>query len=621
MRTVIHGGEILTLDAASPMAEAMVIDGDTILATGDLGSMLTVAGKGAGRLDLRGSTAMPGIIDTHPHFIHFAAVLGMCVDILDAKNHDDIAQRIRERARTVPAGEWIITTPVGEPHYFTRRSWRNLAEGCLPNRTLLDAIAPNHPVMIAAWGPRIPNVCAMNTVAMRRLGITASLPSRVSDVWIEKEPDGEPSGIFRGSVTNYYNPDPFWLSLAVNLPIPTADDWNRGARLGQLIANSRGVTAAYEGHVMAPEHIDAYRLMREAGESTLRVLSSLEAAQYGFDFGLGLSEEDCRANFALALRSRSVEDDLFRTNGLTLSRGGPCWPGFLRTDQTIRDPYGRATRGHTFVPQNIEREAIEFCLKNDLRLNMVQGAYQDHREFLESLQPFLSSYDIPSKGWIMQHNILISPETIRRYAELGFHLSTSMSFTWGKGDLFAERIGRDCLSDLIPLGRMMDSGANVTLGSDWGPARPFEHIAFAETHEFAGSGHRNLQPGMAVSRLQALKAWTSSGATLMNWSGIGALRAGYKADIAVVDRNPLTCDNDALPKIRVLKTMLNGREVYDTGDLSLVAKVDLPEERRSPQVDTFARAAGPAAWKHICGPACSHSARASAGSMSSQEVQ
>ncbi|MET4072324.1 antirestriction protein ArdC [Bradyrhizobium sp. S3.2.6] len=61
--------------------------------------------------------------------------------------------------------------------------------------------------------------------------------------------------------------------------------------------------------------------------------------------------------------------------------------------------------------------------------------------------------------------------------------------------------------------------------------------------------------------------------------------------------------------------------VYDTGDLSLVAKVDLPEERRSPQVDTFARAAGPAAWKHICGPACSHSARASAGSMSSQEVQ
>jgi hypothetical protein len=31
-----------------------------------------------------------------------------------------------------------MTTPVGEPHYFIRRSYRDLAEGALPDRHVLD---------------------------------------------------------------------------------------------------------------------------------------------------------------------------------------------------------------------------------------------------------------------------------------------------------------------------------------------------------------------------------------------------------------------------------------------------------------------------------------------------
>ena len=37
--------------------------------------------------------------------------------------------RIAARAATTPKGEWIMTTPVGEPHYFLRRGWRDLARG------------------------------------------------------------------------------------------------------------------------------------------------------------------------------------------------------------------------------------------------------------------------------------------------------------------------------------------------------------------------------------------------------------------------------------------------------------------------------------------------------------
>src|ERR1035438_5675138 len=47
------------------------------------------------------------------------------VDLGDARSHDDIADRIAARAAEGPPGEWIMTTPVGEPHYFIRSSYHD----------------------------------------------------------------------------------------------------------------------------------------------------------------------------------------------------------------------------------------------------------------------------------------------------------------------------------------------------------------------------------------------------------------------------------------------------------------------------------------------------------------
>ena len=77
------------------------------------------------------------------------------------------AQLIARRARETPPGEWIMASPVGEPNYFIRRSYRDLQEGVLPDRLALDEATSSHPVMIQAWAPVTPNVCAFNTAAQR----------------------------------------------------------------------------------------------------------------------------------------------------------------------------------------------------------------------------------------------------------------------------------------------------------------------------------------------------------------------------------------------------------------------------------------------------------------------
>ena len=605
-RTLIFGGQVLTQNEARETHDALVLQGDEILATGTLHEMKGLAGASARQVDVQGACVLPGLIDNHPHFLHYGSFDAACVKLYDARNHDDIRARLRDRAAATPRGEWIIATPVGEPHYFIRRSWRDLAEGRLPNRKELDAAAPDHPVWIQAYAPTLPNVCAMNSKALQVLGFTRDLPDFIDDVFVEKDPQGEPTGIFSGYVTNYYNSSRFWLTrVLAQVMRPTDDLWYYGALAGQVAAAQRGVTGAYEGHAMNPEHIAAYQRTRDEGRLTMRVLAALEAAPLAFDFGMGLTDDGIRAKFELASQLTQTVDPTFRVNGLTLGVGGPGWTGHMPTDRIYSDPFGRPTRGTSFISGSIERETIDYCLRNNLRLNLMPTSGRDHRRFLQSLKPFLTEWDVGARQWVMQHNIFIDDATIKRYADLQFHFSGTASFCFGKGDMYRQRMGEQVLGELSPFGKIIAAGANLGLGSDWGPASIFEHLALVETGEFAGSGYRHNTPGHVISRQQALDGWTINNAKLMQWEGIGALKQGYKADLAIVDRNPLTCAIEDLPDTKVLRTVLAGKDVFDVGVLRRLDDEALAPERMKPLERLAPARKSPG---HVCGPQCKHTA-------------
>ena len=131
---VYVGGRVLVLDGDTPPQEALAVRDGRVLGAGQREDMLTLAGSSAKTIDVAGATVMPGIVDTHPHLLHFAARANAVLNITDAVDHDDIVARIKRRADSTKPGEWIVTSSVGEPHYFIRRSWRDLAEGRLPDR-------------------------------------------------------------------------------------------------------------------------------------------------------------------------------------------------------------------------------------------------------------------------------------------------------------------------------------------------------------------------------------------------------------------------------------------------------------------------------------------------------
>lgn len=571
-RTVlVSGGTILAGGRDWEGAEALVARNGRVVATGALDDMRSLAGTDARRIDLDGATAMPGLIDSHPHALHFAAFQSGQVDLLDAVDHADILRRIRDRAATFPPGTWIQCTPVGEPHYFIRRWYTDLAEGRLPNRWELDQASSIHPIIITAWGPRTPNIVAMNSLALRMAGIGSITPDKICDVEIEKDASGLPTGILRGAVNNYYTLDPYWMAIQSRLGAPPPELWEVGGLVGQQQMHALGVTAGYEAHAMEPEHVLAWRAIRDQGRLTMRVHCAVDYSSV-FQPQIDLTEAEQLGRLANALMLRGGDDDMYSFEGLSYGNGGPCWPGLLVTTFPYRDSFGRETRGHQFLSDATERRIIEFCLDNDVRLNVVQGSDKNQDMFFARLAEVLNGRTTKGRGWVSQHNIIIREQHIRKLAELGMDVTTSSSFLWGKGDLYAERIGAHIHDDQVPMKRMWDHGLTVANGSDWGPKNVFEHIALQESCRFCGSNHSVAHlPGHGLTREQSLSGWTANGAKVMGRTDIGALQAGMHFDMTIADRNPLTAAVDDLAGTQVLQTIVGGRTVHSNGTLATLA--------------------------------------------------
>jgi predicted amidohydrolase YtcJ len=559
---ILSGGTVLTCDADDQVAAAVAIRDGHVLAVGDADDARAAAGAGAREVDLDGAVVLPGLVDTHPHVMHFGVFAEPLVDLADAIDHGDIVRRISAKAAATPPGEWVMTTPVGEAHYFIRRSWRDLAEGELPGRDVLDRASADHPIAIQAWAPTTPNVMALNTAGLERLGINAETPDQVGRVTIEKDADGVPTGRLYGSVNNYYSNEPFTEQLMRQLPLLDPAAIGPGTERSMRAFNALGVTCAYEGHAMDFPLIAAYQWLRDEGRLTLRVLCCPEAQPYGLPWNEVPDDAEFHSRLEQAAALVQRDDDMLRVDGMTIGRGGPCGPGLLLMREPYRGPYGESTTGVSFVDVERTEDAMRFAHERGLRLNIVTAGTGEHDTYLDALEALAADSRLEADGraWLLQHLYFVEPEQARRIAALDLDVTTSMSFSWGKGELVRERIGEHMLEHLIPLRRLLDAGLHVGCGSDWGPKHVFEQIALAVEPTYAGSGRAAATPG--VSRHQALAMWTREAAHVLRWQGIGSLEPGHHADICVVDRDPLTCPTEDLPATEVRATLLGGELVH-----------------------------------------------------------
>src|SRR5690606_30179242 len=153
-----------------------------IVATGSLCDVRARIGSNVDEVDLKGRTAVPGFYDAHAHImgVGFAAAeIDLTPDAVSSI--EEIASLVKERAASQPAGSWVLGRGYDQAM---------LAEGRIPTRHDIDAVSPDHPVILRRM---CHHIVTANSKALELAGITRNSPDP-DDGTIDRDEHGEPTG-------------------------------------------------------------------------------------------------------------------------------------------------------------------------------------------------------------------------------------------------------------------------------------------------------------------------------------------------------------------------------------------------------------------------------------------
>src|SRR5688500_5484479 len=200
------------------------------------------------RLDGRGRTLIPGLIDAHGHImgLGFNAIL---LDLSDTNSLQEAQRRIAEYAAANPTPRWIVGRG------WNQEKW---GLGRFPTAADLDSVVADRPV----WLTRVDGHAGWaNTMAMREAGITAQTQSPAGG---RRERTGRnPSGILL---------DAAMPLIERSLPPPVPRQRDQALAAAQRLMLSNGLTAVAD----VGTGMEDWNVMRRAGDEgrlNVRILS------------------------------------------------------------------------------------------------------------------------------------------------------------------------------------------------------------------------------------------------------------------------------------------------------------------------------------------------------------
>jgi predicted amidohydrolase YtcJ len=549
---ILTNGKIITVDAAFTVAQALAIAGDRILAVGSDAAMARVSGPTTRVVDLKGKAVIPGITDGHAHMDR-EALRSVFPALGRVRSVRDIQDRIAELARAKQPGEWIVTMPIGDPPYYFDVP-DILAEKRWPTRQELDAAAPNNPVFIRSiwgyWRGTFPLVSCANTEALKRAGITRDTVSPVDTLKIEKDANGDPTGVF---VEREMAPvaELIWFRQPAAF---TPADRLRALPQSARAYHAFGTTSVFEGHGAATELLRTYKRADREGTLTMRTalafspnwqaaggapLGPFVEAWAGWLGEPGFGNDRLKMSGLYVHAGREAADDV-------RARAAPYtgWAGF------------NSNHG---LPRDQAKELLLHCAANDIRAVMIGSSNLDLYDEVDR--------EIPLKGrrWVISHISTLSPRDIERIVRMGLVLTTHTNNYLYKGlHAQAQRLPPERHGEIVPLRSLLDAGVKVSLATDNVPVSPFLPIWQAVARR-SYQTKEQVAPGEALSRADALRCATANGAYLtFDEDKKGSLEAGKLADVAVLSADPLATEESSIAEIRSLMTMVGGRIVHET---------------------------------------------------------
>lgn len=529
---ILTNGKIITVDGVNSVVEAVAIKDGKVIATGLSEEINQLSGSKTMVIDLKGKTAMPGIIDSHTHPSHIAArYLEVDCRAPPVKNIPEILEKIQNKAEQLAPGGWIRganfnDSKLEEKRHITR--WE------------LDKAAPSNPVFIIA---DTGHQALANSEALEMAGINKDAPDPQGGE-IDRDAEGLPTGLL------YENA----VSLVRDLIPEYSIEALKESYINVVKKFSEwGITTTHN----ASSHkngIRAYKQLLDEGTRQLRmrlmvsvnrekpgdVLDALELA--GIESGLG---DDW-------LQVMSV-----KIMGDGSGAGGTC---------CVYEPQNRGPKGLGLWmtdPEKVEK-LVSKAHKAGLRVSIHSIGDRGIDVALDCIEKAQREQHVKDMRHRVEHNSLCTPKQLKRIKELGVTPSSSIGYMYGLGDQYAENFGPERSRWLHPHKTMKEMGIIAGGNSDCPVTyySPFVQIYEAVTRKT--SSGKVVGPEEGISVIDAIRVYTWNGAYLgKDEEKLGSIEPGKLADIIILDRDILTIPQEEIKDIQVLTTIVDGRIIHD----------------------------------------------------------
>jgi len=477
------------------------------------------------RIDGKGRTMLPGLIDAHGHVMNLG-FQALTLDLAGTTSLAEAQAKIADYAKEHGNRRWIIG-----------RGWNQELWGLgrFPTAAELDAVVGDKPV----WLERVDGHAGWaNSAAMAEAGVTAKTASPPGGR-IEMA-GGKPTGIFVDAAK---------VLIEKVIPQPLARERDQALIKAQDALLAFGITGIADMGTSL-EDWSSFRRAGDGGWLNIRI----------FSYSAGLDP-------ILVVGGNAptpwLYGDRLRMGGVKLYADGALGS----RGAWLKAPYADSAnnRGLQFVEDTKLRNIMSRAALDGYQIAIHAIGDAANAQALDAYAELETTYK-GDRRWRIEHAQIVDPADIPRFAQLGVIASMQPVHQTSDRTMAEARLGPGRLKGAYAWKSLIVSGAHLAFGSDT-PVEspdPFAGLAAAITREDAkGEPFGGWQPQERVSREEALAGFTTGAAYAAFAEGkVGRLAPGLWADFILLDRDPLLATPAELRGTKVLETWVAGRKVY-----------------------------------------------------------
>ncbi len=538
---LLHGkvwtGEPAPGSAASRIVEAVAIANGRILALGSDEEIRAYEGPNTKVIDLRGRLAVPGLTDSHAHFIQGGFQL-LSVGLKDARSEEEFVRRIAEKARSLPPGRWMQGGDWDEEAWPSEK---------LPTRWLIDPVTPHTPVFISRYDG---HAVLANSLALRLAGITQDTPDPAGGVIVRDPKSGEPTGVLKDEAQDL---------VAKVIPRPSESEMEEALRAALKEAARVGLTSIHDITV-GPEawngnftgEIELLRRAELEGWLTCRIYAITPISNWKNLEGAGISH-DMGSDFLEMGAVKAFADGSLGSRTAWMFKPYDDDPSNTGLPMPIIAPPAKLEE----IARQADKAGIQICTHaiGDRAISSLLDIYEQ-----------IGGEHPAAHRFRVEHAQHVRPEDIARFGKLGIVASMQPYHAIDDGRWAEKRIGHERARSSYAWKSMLDAGAVLAFGSDWpvAPLDPLSGIYAAVTRAtLDGKNPGGWFPEQRLTVEEALRAYTSGAAyAAFQEKEKGTIAPGKLADVVVLSVDLFRIPPERIKDVHVEITIVGGKVVY-----------------------------------------------------------